>query len=452
MQSHAAPKAYAPLATRRSSVIHSPSVPSTKEQPSQRWLRIIPVALVMYTIAFIDRTNISLALPRISHDLHLDPQQAGNVAGIFYWGYLALQIPGGHLAKHWSPKKFISVLLIAWAICAVGCGLARSYHEMLVLRLLLGVSESGVFPATLILLSHWFSRAERARANAMWLLCLPGAVVISSPFSGWVLDHWNWRSMLIAEGALPFLWLVVWLLVVQDHPGQAKWLPVKEREAIVATLHAESTELETAKGESYLRSLLQPQVFLLAAVYFCFVSGQMGLLFWLPSAMATFKGMSSLSTGFLFTLPFIAACIGLIVVGRHSDRARERRLHAAAIMAFGGCCILLAVAAIHYSLALAFAFITLSGIGAYGPMGAFWAIPTETLPAKIVGSVMGFVNALGNLGAYFAPLIVGALNKRTGNFFSGFIFLGIITLAAGALCLWLKTSSASRQSLVSTGG
>src|ERR1700724_2963500 len=132
----------------------------TPSRISQRWIRIIPVALIMYTIAFIDRTNISLALPRISRDLHLDPQQAGNVAGIFYWGYLALQIPGGHLAKHWSPKKFISVLLVAWAICAVGCGFARTYHEMLVLRLLLGIAESGVFPATLILLSHWFSRAR----------------------------------------------------------------------------------------------------------------------------------------------------------------------------------------------------------------------------------------------------------------------------------------------------
>jgi sugar phosphate permease len=420
-------------------------MPPGKENLSQRWLRIIPVALIMYTIAFIDRTNISLALPRISRDLHLDPQQAGNVAGIFYWGYLALQIPGGHLAKHWSPKKFISVLLVAWAICAVGCGFARTYHEMLILRLLLGIAESGVFPATLIQLSHWFSRAERARANAMWLLCLTGAVVISSPFSGWVLDHWNWRSMLIAEGSLPFLWLIVWLITVQDHPGQAKWLPAAEREAIVATLRQESTDLETTKSESYFHALLRPQVFLLAAVYFCFVSGQMGLLFWLPSAMATFKGMSSLSTGFLFTLPFIAACVALIVVGRLSDRARERRLHAAAVMAFGGCCILAAVATIHYSLALSFAFITLSGIGAYGPMGAFWAIPTETLPAKIVGSVMGFVNALGNLGAYFAPLIVGALNKRTGNFYSGFLFLGLITIAAGALCLGLKTSSTVRE-------
>src|SRR5258708_6273017 len=164
---------------------------------SQRWIRIRPVALVMYPIAFIDRTNISLALPRISRDLHLDPQQAGTVAGIFFWGYLALQIPGGHLAKYWSPKKFISVLLVAWAMFALGCGLVQTYHQLLVLRLLLGVAESGVFPATLILLSHWFSRAERARANALWLLCLPGAVILSSPFSGLMPYHFASRLLLL---------------------------------------------------------------------------------------------------------------------------------------------------------------------------------------------------------------------------------------------------------------
>lgn len=413
-----------------------------RDRISRRWLRIIPVALVMYTIAFIDRTNISLALPRISRDLGLDPAQAGNVAGIFYWGYLALQIPGGHLAKYWSPKKFISVLLVFWAVCAVGCGFARTYHEMLILRLLLGVAESGVFPATLILLSHWFSKAERARANALWLLCLPGAVIVSSPFSGWMLDHWNWRGMLIAEGALPFVWLIIWLAFIQDHPSEAKWLPAAEREQVVAKLRAEATQLETgATAKSFVSGLLRPQVFLLAAVYFCFVAGQMGLLFWLPSAMAAFKGLSGLTTGFLFTLPYIAAAIGLQIVGRLSDRAHERRLHAAFTMIFGGCCLLLAVATISYSIALAFLFVSLSGVGLFGPMGPFWAIPTETLPARIVGSVMGLVNALGNLGAYFAPLIVGYLNKRTGNFHSGFIFLGVIMLAAGTLALGLKTAS-----------
>jgi len=412
-------------------------------EPSLRWVRIIPVALVMYTIAFIDRTNISLALPHISHDLHLDPQQAGTVAGIFFWGYLALQIPGGHLAKHWSAKKFISILLVVWALFAVGCGLARTYHELLMLRLLLGIAESGVYPATLILLSHWFSRAERARANAFWLLCLPGAVILASPFSGWILDHWNWRIMLVAEGSLPFLWLAIWQLFIQDHPAEAPWLPESERIVLVETLHRESMELAGKETVPYLHALFQPQVFLLAAVYFCFVSGQMGLLFWLPSAMGKFWKLSSLATGLLYTLPFIVGAISVLLISRHSDKVRERRFHAAGAMLFGGICILLAVVLIPHSLVLAFAFIALSGVGAYGPMGAFWAIPTETLSPRIVGSVMGFVNAIGNLGAYFAPLIVGYLNKRTGSFLSGFAYLGTITVVAAALAILLRTAPAN---------
>jgi sugar phosphate permease len=416
-------------------------LPSSQHRASARWTRIIPVALVMYTIAFVDRTNISLALPHISRDLDLDPQQAGTVAGIFFWGYLALQIPGGHLAKHWSPKKFIAVLLVAWSLFAAGCGLARTYHELLFLRLLLGVAESGVFPATLILLSHWFSRAERARANAMWLLCLPGAVILSSPLSGWMLDHWGWRVMLVVEGALPLLWLVVWLVFIQDHPAQASWLPDAERNSLVATLRTESADLEHSESPSYLQALLRPQVFLLAAIYFCFVSGQMGLLFWLPSATQHAKKLSSLRTAIVFTLPFVIGALALLVVARHSDKTRERRKHTAAAMALGGLFILLAVAAISYSSLLAFVCIILSGIGAYGPMASFWAIPTETMPAKTVGSVMGFVNAIGNLGAYFAPLIVGYLNKVTGNFVSGFAYLGAITVAGAALCLLLKNSS-----------
>jgi MFS family permease len=412
----------------------------TPSHTSIRWLRIIPVALIMYTIAFIDRTNISLALPWISKDLHLDPPQAGTVAGIFFWGYLVLQIPGGHLAKHWSAKKFISILLMAWAIFAVGCGLARTYHELLLMRLLLGVAESGVYPATLILLSHWFTRSERARANALWLLCLPGALIVSSPASGWILDHWSWRVMLVAEGSLPFLWLAIWLAFIQDHPRDATWLPEAERGPLVELLRQESFALKGSETVPYLRALFRPQVFLLAAVYFCFVSGQMGLLFWLPSAMGTFRRLSSLSTGILYTVPFMAGAISLLIISRHSDRVHERRLHAAGAMLFGGCCILLAVATIPHSLSIAFALIVLSGVGAYGPMGAFWAIPTETLPPAIVGSAMGFVNAIGNLGAYFAPLIVGYLNKRTGTFLAGFTYLGAITLVGAGLSAMLRTA------------
>ena len=165
--------------------------------PNRRWLRIIPVAFIMYTIAFVDRTNISLALPDIARDLHMNPEQSGNAAGIFFWGYIVLQIPGGYLAERWSAKKFVSALLVIWGLCAVVGGLVRTQNEFFFMRFLLGVAEGGVWPATLVLLAHWFPRGERARANAYWMLCLPTAVVLSSPVSGWILGRWGWRAMLL---------------------------------------------------------------------------------------------------------------------------------------------------------------------------------------------------------------------------------------------------------------
>src|SRR5216684_3611377 len=160
----------------------------------QRWLRIIPVALIMYTIAYIDRTNISLALdPSISSmmaDLGMNNEMKGFVGGIFFLGYVILQIPGGHLANHWSAKKLVGILLVLWGIFAVGCGLVSTPTQFSVMRFLLGFAESGVFPATLVLLANWFPRTERARANAYWNLCQPLAVAGSAPVTAWILENW----------------------------------------------------------------------------------------------------------------------------------------------------------------------------------------------------------------------------------------------------------------------
>src|SRR5213593_963349 len=161
----------------------------------QRWLRIIPVALIMYTISYIDRTNVALALdPRLSgmmKDLLMDDKIKGNAVGVFFFGYLLLQIPGGYLASHWSARKAVSLFLIAWGVCAVGCGLVGNVAQFKVMRFLLGVAESGVFPATLVLLANWFPRTERARANAYWNLCQPLAVAGAAPVTAWILENWT---------------------------------------------------------------------------------------------------------------------------------------------------------------------------------------------------------------------------------------------------------------------
>jgi sugar phosphate permease len=417
----------------------------------ERWLRIIPVAFIMYTIAFIDRTNISLALPSMSRELHMDPTHAGDAAGIFFWGYMLLQIPGGYLADRWSAKRFVSMLLVVWGFCSVACGLVRTAREFWVMRFLLGVAEGGVWPATLVLLSHWFPRAERARANAYWMLCLPVAVTVSSPFSGWILGHWNWRVLLVSEGLLPFLWLLIWWWFIADHPREARWISREEREHLETTLHRESEELEATHPESYLHILLRPQVLVLVIIYFLTNCGNYGYLFWLPSALEQAKKLSNVQTGVLFALPYIITGLGMVLISNHSDKRRERRGHVAFALAWGGVFLLATVIFSGHAPLLAFAFVCLVGAGSYGGHGPFWAIPTETLPRSVAGSAMGLINALGNLGGYFGPLIVGYFNQRTGNFLYGFGLLGSGYLAAAALTSLVHGSTRTGSSQVAQG-
>jgi sugar phosphate permease len=401
---------------------------------NQRWMRIIPVAFIMYTIAFVDRTNISLALPEIGRDLHMDPAQQGNAFGLFFFGYVLLQIPGGYLAERWSAKKFVSTLLVTWGLCAVVCGLVRTQTEFFVMRFLLGVTEGGVWPATLVLLAHWFPRAERARANAYWMLCLPAAVVISSPISGWILGRWGWRTMIVSEGALPFVWLIIWNWYIADHPREARWISTEEREHLEVTLHQESAELETGRMESIFRTFFRPEVVLLVCIYFIMNSFNYGYQAWLPSAIeAGAKHMSRFMVGVLYAIPYLITMVGMVLNSRHSDRHRERRGHLGAALAFGGALMVSGVLAQGYSPLLAFILLALVGAGSYGGHGPFWAIPTETLPRRVAGSAMGLINALGNLGGYFGPYIVGWLNKETGNFVYGFGSLGAALILGGII-------------------
>jgi len=412
--------------------------------PQQRWIRLIPVAFIMYTIAYVDRTNISLALPSLSRDLHMNPAQAGDAAGIFFWGYIALQIPGGYLASHWSAKRFVAILLVAWGLCAVGCGLVHTAREFWVMRLLLGVAESGVWPATLVLLSHWFPRAERARANAFWMLCLPVAVILSSPVSGWILGHWNWRVLLISEGLLPFLWLAIWLWLISDHPHQASWISAEEEEHLETTLAAERDGLGDAEHEPYLRVLSRPQVLAMIAVYFLLNTSNYGYLFWLPTALERTKKISDLQAGYLFAVPYVLTGFAMVLNARHSDRHRERRWHVALPLATTGILVLAGALESGSAPVLSFALLFLAGAGAYSAHGPFWAIPTETLPRRAAGAAMGLVNAIGNLGGYLGPLVVGYLLKRTGGFLFGFAALSVSMLGSASLALLLRSRETKR--------
>jgi MFS family permease len=431
----------------------------------QRWLRIIPVALIMYTISYIDRTNVALGLdPKISSmmkDLFMDDKMKGHAAGIFFFGYILLQIPGGYLANRWSARKVISIFLVLWGICAVGCGLVTNFRQFEVMRFLLGVAESGVFPATLVLLANWFPRTERARANAFWNLCQPLAVAGSAPLTGWILEKWpsvserilnhqqfglathiaslhNWQAMLIVEGALPFLWLPIWLYFISDHPREAKWISEPEKEYLEKTLQREAAALETVERVPIWRAFLMPAVFVMLPIYFLQNCAAYGCNTFLTEGL---KGgghsFTGFQTGILFALPYVLAVVVMILNSWHSDKTNERRAHVAAVYFMSGIALIASVLLKERSFWLSYAFLCFAIPGPFASLAPFWAIPSETMPRNVLGSVMGLVNAIGNVGGFLGPYFVGTMKKQTNGVTIPFSLLGLGLLAAGALCFLL---------------
>jgi sugar phosphate permease len=408
----------------------------------RRWLRIIPVALIMYTISYVDRTNVSLALdPKISNmmrDLLMDDRMKGEAAGIFFFGYVLLQIPSGYLASHWSARKIISLFLVFWGICAVGCGLSRSFREFEVMRFLLGVAESGVFPATTVLLANWFPRSERARANAYWNLCQPLAVAGSAPLTGWLLGAYGWQQMIILEGALPFIWLPIWWFGVTDHPGQAKWLPAEERDYLERTLQNEVTQLDAVKSVPWYVRLSHHSVFVMLAIYFLHNCAAYGCMTFFTTGLKD-RGFSALQYGILFAIPYAVTAVIMIVNSSHSDKTRERRGHVAAVYVLSGTSLILSVW-LRDHFWVSYGFMCLAIPGPFAAMAPFWSIPSETLPRSFLGLIVGVVNAFGNLGGFAGPYLVGWLKNTYHSTAIPFNALGVGMLIAAGLAFLLPRS------------
>ena len=406
---------------------------------NQRWLRVIPIALIMYTISYVDRTNISLALdPKISgmmKDLAMDDRMKGEAAGIFFFGYVLLQIPGGYLASRWSARKVVGLCLIGWGICAIGCGLSRTFRQFEVMRFLLGAAESGVFPATLVLLANWFPRAERARANACWQLCQPLAVAGSAPLTGWLLGAYGWQQMIILEGILPFVWLPIWWFGIRDHPREAGWISTAERSFLETTLQREAAELKTPQKYSWLENVAEPSLFVMVGIYFLHNCAAYGCMTFFTSGLKD-RGFSPLQYGFLFAAPYAVTAVMMVLNSWHSDKTQERRGHVAAAYLLSGVSLILSVLFSEHFW-VSYALMCLAIPGPFAAMAPFWAIPSETLPRGVMGPIMGLVNAFGNLGGFAGPYIVGWLMNEYHSTAISFNALGVGMLICAGLAFLL---------------
>jgi sugar phosphate permease len=406
---------------------------------NSKWLRIIPVAFVMYMLAYMDRINVGVLLPYLQEDLHVSSSAAADIAGIFFWGYLILQIPGGIFASKWSAKKFVFILMILWGAASTACGFVQTEGQLKLVRFLLGVVEGGVWPAILILLASWFTSKERARANAVWMACLPVSAMLMAPLSGILLSYFDWRMVFIIEGLPPIIWAFVWLWIIKDRPQEAKWMDERERKQLITELTEEQKNVVQSDG--YMVAFKTPTVWGLVTMYFFWMIGFYGYTLWVPSVVSTFT-KDATRMGWLTAIPFTCALIGMFVNSYWSDRRMNRIQHVVVPLVIASVSIILGqfVESPFWQMVL----LCITAIGVFAPYGPLWAIPTAVIPATVVGAAMGLQNAIGNLGGYFGPKFVGVLKDMTGNYHVGFFVLAGSLLVAAGITLLLGRVEKSR--------
>jgi sugar phosphate permease len=395
-----------------------------------RWLRILGVAFVMYVLSFIDRTNIAMAIPALRSELGMSSSAIGFATGMFFWGYIILQIPAGRLAAVWSAKWVIVGLLVMWSIVSLTTAFVRTENQLIANRFILGLFEGGVLTCTIVLIRKWFTRAERARANTVFLLSIPIAQVIANPISGLVLQHFAWQMMFIVEALPGLVWALVWIWAITEEPKDAAWLDPQEKARLIAALKAEEAGTAPVQGH-WITTLWHPAVLMLALYNFAALMAEWGVTFWLPTVLKE-TGLSIVAVGFLAALPPAVGAVMMVLVAMNSDRVQERKWHMICCTALSGVFLLLAQLVGQAGTVGIVICLTLA-VGAFlGRFGPFWSLPTEVLPPAVAGVGIGLINGAGNLGGTVGPWFFGFAKEWTGSFDLA-LTVGGISLILGSL-------------------
>ncbi len=415
-----------------------------KQLARVRWFRIIPVVFITYSLAYLDRANFGFAAAGgMAEDLAITPGTSSLLGSLFFLGYFFFQIPGAHYAAYKSAKKLIFWSLIFWGGLATATGMVHSVGWLVVIRFMLGVVESAVMPAMLILLSQWFTKQERSRANTFLILGNPATVLWMSILSGYLIDALGWRWMFIIQGAPAILWAFVWWKLVDERPKEARWLSAEEKSTIEARLEEEQRGIKPVKN--YAQAFRSRAVILLCLQYLLWSLGLYGFVMWLPSIINAAPDMDIVTTGWLAAVPYLLAIVSMLGASYFSDKTLNRKIF---IWPF----LLLGALALYGSYLIgsghfwwSFTLLVIAGGAMYAPYGPFFAVITEILPKNVAGGALGLINSMGALGSFVGAYIVGYLNGYTGGFGASYLLMAFALLSSAILTMVVVRSPERKQ-------
>jgi len=411
--------------------------------------RLLPFLLLLYIISWLDRVNVSFAKLQMGPDLGIGDAAYGLGAGIFFISYALCEIPSNLLLARFGARVWIARIMITWGLISAGMMFVTGPTSFYVLRFLLGAAEAGFLPGIIYYLSHWFPRTHRANAVSWFMIGIPLSVVFGGPLSGWIMQSMDeyqglhgWQWMFVLEGLPAVVLGFVVLGFLTEKPMEAKWLSAEQRQWLSRRIESEHVEAHARHGLQLRAALLHPTVWLLAVVMFCCQTGSYGLTFWVPAIVNELSGYTEFEVGLFSAIPYIAAAIGMILVGRSSDRSGERFLHVA-IPSLVGAAGFIAVG-LFSAPGLAMAALAVAAVGDYSTRGPFWALPGKFLTGSALAGSIALINSMGAVGGVVGPSAVGWLKVQTGGFLGPMIMLSGVLVVGAALTLVLRRSALLR--------
>jgi ACS family tartrate transporter-like MFS transporter len=405
-------------------------------------LRLLPFVFLIYVINYIDRVNVSFASLRMSADLGFSDRVYGLGVGVFYISYVLFEIPGALIVERWSARLWIARIMISWGVVTILTGFVHTAGQFYWARFFLGLAEASFFPGMIVYLTHWFCSRDRGRAIACLYSAVPTAALVGAPIAGWLLGvRWNWlpgwRWLFILEGVPSIAFGIATIFYLTDLPTQAHWLPAEEREWLALELQAELRAKKEAREYTILQAFCDSRILLLIAAWFFALSGLLGSTYWLPTFVKRLSGLSDRAVTSLLIFPAVLGIIGTLINGWHSDKAGERRWHAAVPLLVSGVMFGLLIPARH-EVPFSILFLLLGAGAYYACQPVLWAIPTILLSESAAAASFGLINSIGQLGGFIGPYLIGFLNELTHSVTTSCGFIALTYIASGTLILSLR--------------
>ena len=412
----------------------------TETIAKRRWYRLVPIAFITYSLAYLDRANFGFATAGgMANDLNITAATSSLLGSLFFLGYFFFQIPGALYAANKSAKKLIFWSLILWGGLAMATGMVSNVNFLIVIRFMLGVVESAVMPAMLIFLSRWFTKSERSRANTFLILGNPVTILWMSILSGYLVKSVGWRWMFILEGLPAIIWAFFWWYLVDDKPANAKWLSETQKINLEQKLHEEQQIIKPVKN--YGQAFKSKVVILLCLQYSLWSIGVYGFVLWLPSIINSAPNMNIVKTGWLSAVPYLLAVIAMLIASHFSDKTLNRKIFVWPFLLLGAIAFYCSYLVGTTNFWLSFVLLVIAGGAMYAPYGPFFAIITEILPRNVSGGAIAMINSFGALGSFIGSYIVGYLNGATGNYDASYIFMSVSLLLSAILTMIAVESS-----------